>query len=54
MLRFVPIVRPPRPPALWNVGPARQSPPEISWFRQPGGTDVLLDWSLVAIGEAST
>jgi hypothetical protein len=29
MLRFVPTVRPPRPPALWNVGPAR--PPRTVW-----------------------
>ena len=29
MLRLVPIVRPPRPPALWNVGPAR--PPRTVW-----------------------
>jgi len=29
MLRFVPIVRPPRPPAEWNVGPAR--PPRTVW-----------------------
>ena len=29
MLRFVPFVRPPRPPASWNVGPAR--PPRTVW-----------------------
>jgi hypothetical protein len=29
MLRFVPIVRPPRPSAEWNVGPAR--PPRTVW-----------------------
>jgi hypothetical protein len=29
MLRFAPIVRPPRPPELWNVGPAR--PPRTVW-----------------------
>jgi hypothetical protein len=28
-LRLVPIVRPPRPPALWKVGPAR--PPRTVW-----------------------
>jgi hypothetical protein len=29
MLRFAPNVRPPRPPAAWNVGPAR--PPRTVW-----------------------
>ena len=29
IVRFAPTVRPPRPPALWNVGPAR--PPFTVW-----------------------
>ena len=29
MLRFAPLVRPPRPPFSWNVGPAR--PPRTVW-----------------------